>query len=1346
MLPQSHETQPLTVLTLGDCRVTRVSDRVVAVEGFGRGKPQALISYLACLPKRSATRDELAGLLWGDVDRESGRHALRQTVWYIKKRFGDDVLAGDTQSLWIACALTCDRDAFLSAVEAGDCVGAVTAYTGPFLPDLAIPGGAEFEHWVELERARLRSSFLRCVDVVTRDHLAAGRVRDALALARRGVDADPFDQRTRRLLLEVHITAHDRLAATTEADRIEQFFAAEDIGLEPATRSALGSARAQNAAAPTAEPDERPLVRDLIGREREFARLLDRWSGARAGRFAQVHVVADAGLGKSALLQHFSGRLLSKRGRVAHVRANPGERRVPYAAAADLALVLSGLPGAAAISASAAAALVALHPALSSTFTGATADTAAGSEALRRRAYAIAELARAVSDDAPLALLVDDLHWADPDSKQLLATAFARLDAARILVVTTARPGEAVILAREPAETIRLDALTEHHVAELIERVARLPHDPWAAGLPAAIHRATGGSPLNIIETLQGAVEAEVLSIEDGTWTCRDSRRLDEYVAAGYAVERRLRALSPRASEVLRLLAVAGTPVRCAAIADSIDADTGAVESLLTTLERRGFVSGTADSCAVAHDEIADRVLRLTTSEERRAAHRKLADHFSNPADFNAPLAIEHFLAAGDEASVRDLMIARLRTARRAGDWRPTGEVCREILGAAQPAITERLSGQVPLRLRRRGRFMLGAASVAVLALAALGTAVAVRRPSDADAWLLVGTIDGAKSMLARIPVNDRLLRERTPLEVRMRPLSGAAIRDTLRLRYEAVTMPDGAIAYSRITADSGGEDVFLHHPDGTTARLTNVPGDDSPMDRSPDGRFLLIGTQRWSKAMHRDLAILDVATGKLRALTTTDAAESDGTWSPDGSRIAFVRVHFERRPVELCVIAFDGTGERCVSRPDADGLAPMRWRDVGTLAVLVRDVAERVNLVDASAFTFTPIGNAVSVKATAVDGSMFVGFAAGRASRRPELMIRSVAEPERQRPLLAVSASEGLRVKFERSPAGAPYLDRVRIVVPEGGTPVDVPIRLSAVAVQSSGAPGDVPPIRWMSLDTSVAHVTETGILRPRREGAFTVIASAGGWRADTASIRIVGPQAAPARTPAGGEFGETWATFDTLRWAPYGVPRPFLARHASGVAALDVNGDSTYPSGTYSRQSFPADRGISVRVRLSVQLTALQWQIAALYLTPIDSSAMRRWDHVTGNPPRFEVPRACIVNVPAGEGYPGVTRLRATFGSEVWIGALTPAQQRGVWIDVDLQLFPDGRCGVALAGRAQWISSVAVPTDMPMALMLEGKSVRGRALIGPLEVWIGVRPGIDWLPLLEQSASGRGAPDPNP
>lgn len=43
------------------------------------------------------------------------------------------------------------------------------------------------------------------------------------------------------------------------------------------------------------------------------------------------------------------------------------------------------------------------------------------------------------------------------------------------------------------------------------------------------------------------------------------------------------------------------------------------------------------------------------------------------------------------------------------------------------------------------------------------------------------------------------------------------------------------------------------------------------------------------------------------------------------------------------------------------------------------------------------------------------------------------------------------------------------------------------------------------------------------------------------------------------------------------------------------------------------------------------------------------------------------------------------------------------------------------------------------------EPQSVRGRALIGPLEVWTGVGPGIDWLPLLEQGASARVAPDPN-
>ena len=88
---------PLTLVTLGGAslRVSDVADPADSIHApatvtlFDLGKPLALITYLACAPERSVAREHFIDLLWGDVEPEAAKHALRQTLWYIRKRLGD---------------------------------------------------------------------------------------------------------------------------------------------------------------------------------------------------------------------------------------------------------------------------------------------------------------------------------------------------------------------------------------------------------------------------------------------------------------------------------------------------------------------------------------------------------------------------------------------------------------------------------------------------------------------------------------------------------------------------------------------------------------------------------------------------------------------------------------------------------------------------------------------------------------------------------------------------------------------------------------------------------------------------------------------------------------------------------------------------------------------------------------------------------------------------------------------------------------------------------------------------------------------------------------------------------
>jgi hypothetical protein len=61
-------------------------------------------------------------------------------------------------------------------------------------------------------------------------------------------------------------------------------------------------------------------------------------------------------------------------------------------------------------------------------------------------------------------------------------------------------------------------------------------------------------------------------------------------------------------------------------------------------------------------------------------------------------------------------------------------------------------------------------------------------------------------------------------------------------------------------------------------------------------------------------------------------------------------------------------------------------------------------------------------------------------------------------------------------------------------------------------------------------------------------------------------------------------------------------------------------------------------------------------------------------------------------------------------------------------VQILADGRCGVAIDGRAAWISRGTVPLERPFRVLLEGKSYHTKVLVGKVEVWTGVRGDVEW------------------
>jgi len=747
LIPQS-----LRLVTLGPPALSRGSAADQGVTVFGPSKPLALITFLALVVGHRASRDQLVDLLWSDMDPERARQTLRQTAWQIRHRLGDHALVGEKDKLSLGIELSVDRDAFLAALAEGDLERAVRLYTGPFFTSFAAPGAVEFEHWADLEREHLQANYRQALESLARERLASGRFRHACEYAVVLRDDGPTREASWRLLLECLLAAGDSWNAGVEAAKLEHLLAESGREPEHSTLRLLEATRAAHTK--PAHAERPPLGAELIGREAEFATILKAWEVVRTGEGQHIHLVAPAGLGKSRVLRDVRNRLAAGGARVVLARAQPAERRLAYAFVAEIAHGLSEQPGAVGVSPEAASALVALAPAISSRLP-ASADTATGDEALRRRTLALGELLASVSDEHPTALLLDDVHWADASSTAILEALLHRLAETRVLAVTAERPSSRPLATTSRTVTLELRALTGSECEDFMTSCGALPDEPWGRTIGIRLAEATGGSPLLLLETLQLCLDNRWLEL-DGTWRCPHPDRIDSALVSGGAVRRRLEALEASEADLLLVIACAGTPVSLERLASAASRHMDEVAARLEQLEHRGFVARSGHRWEVSHDEIAEAALAAAGPETQRHAYQRLGvalvdDPGLEVAEY--PLAVDHLVRGGAEQRLTGLYARYLMAMSGTAALQDDEDLALAMLGEHESKErVRRLLKSRPLARRIRPRSLLLAAGALAALLGGVGVLLrAIGSPTAAapvHAALIVAPVEAHPTLI----------------------------------------------------------------------------------------------------------------------------------------------------------------------------------------------------------------------------------------------------------------------------------------------------------------------------------------------------------------------------------------------------------------------------------------------------------------------------------------------------------------------------------------------------------------------------------------------------------------------
>ena len=334
----------------------------------------------------------------------------------------------------------------------------------------------------------------------------------------------------------------------------------------------------------------------LVGRQAELRTLDIALREAVAGRGQVVELIGEPGIGKTRLVQESRKRFIAwvGAGSARHPLWLEG-RGVSYASATPYGLyrqLLASWIGVA-LDQPSARIRAALADALTRLFgntnlllplaylMGLPQETPGriGPEELQRQTFAaMRALVARFAAVGPTALVLEDLHWADPTSLRL-TTELAELAADRsLLLIATSRPGRRAL---PSAHEVRLRPLATGASEALAMSLLGKVGGPQV--LAAALASADG-NPLFLEERLAEMLEAGTLVRDQGTWRLREPANPPLPQLLERLVRSRVDRLSPAAADAIRAAAVLGTEFTAGLLAAMLGTTVAALAPLLTEL------------------------------------------------------------------------------------------------------------------------------------------------------------------------------------------------------------------------------------------------------------------------------------------------------------------------------------------------------------------------------------------------------------------------------------------------------------------------------------------------------------------------------------------------------------------------------------------------------------------------------------------------------------------------------------------------------------------------------------------------------------------------------------------
>ena len=592
-------------------------------------KAIALLVYLAVSATRHS-RDALAAMLWPKQSQSAARASLRHALWSLKAAGLGETIDIEQDKIGIHPSYWLDVIEFNKrlndhrqhghnpGVVCSLCLtyltDAINLYTDDFLAGFTLRDSPQFDDWQYYQREHWKQLLAYALECLVRWHIRVTEWGRAIEYARRWAALDPFHEPAQRWLMRAYANNNQRNQALRQYETLKRTLDNE-LGTTPEKETGdLAEAIHAGKSVSLKSPDR------FLDRETFIDKLSQLLLRAKAGRGRMVYLGAEAGGGKTTLIQHFCAEV-QKSWRVSTGICDPLSTPQPLGPLWDIAAEMGGD----------------------------LAHLLHTEEKPERifRAF-LQELRR---EQTFHLVIFEDVHWSDEATLDLLRFIGRRIESTHALIIASFRDDE--IEGRHPLRILLGDLATTAG----IERLHLPPLSRQAVGVlvtgtefdPDIVYRKTGGNPFFVTEMLASGMERIPENVRD-------------------AVLVRVACLTKPARSVLDSAAVFGPSVEASLLMRMTGAEVDAIDECMSA----GIILAHGDELVFRHELAWLAVLEAISPPRLLLLHRQALEALRESIRGSGNLArlAHHAESAADSKAVLEFAPAAARQAAAAGAHR----------------------------------------------------------------------------------------------------------------------------------------------------------------------------------------------------------------------------------------------------------------------------------------------------------------------------------------------------------------------------------------------------------------------------------------------------------------------------------------------------------------------------------------------------------------------------------------------------------------------------------------------------------------------------------------------------